>query len=200
MFKNLAWDKMNGLLPAIIQDANNGEVLMLGYMNNAALAETQKTGKVTFYSRSKQRLWIKGETSGHYLLLESIEPDCDNDALLILAKPTGPVCHKGTKTCFNSESSFALNTITQLQDIIQQRAQSEQTSSYTKQLVESGIKRIAQKVGEEGVEVALAAASGDKEELLQESADLLYHLLVLLQACDSQLGSVLEVLSKRKEN
>lgn len=197
MFEDLAWDKMNGLLPAIIQNSLSGDVLMLGYMNKAALEQTINSGKVTFYSRSKQKLWVKGETSGNTLFLTTIIPDCDNDALLILAKPEGPTCHKGSNSCFNSDTTFSLGLLTKLQQTIVQRAESTEPSSYTKQLLGSGRKRMAQKVGEEGVEVAIAASSGDRDELLNESADLIYHLLVLLYGFGYQLDNVLDILMQR---
>lgn len=191
----LAWEKMNFLLPAVVQDAYDGRVLMMAYMNREALEKTIKTGKVTFWSRSREALWIKGETSGNFLDLVQVIADCDNDSLLILARPHGPVCHLNTPTCFDCEDKEipSLQFLSELERLIRQREQERPPGSYTTELFESGVKRIAQKVGEEAVETALAATSGDKEELLDESADLLYHLLVLLHS----QGVSLEALSER---
>ena len=197
MIENLNWAKMNNLIPAIIQHADSGQVLMLGYMNPQALEQTRQTRMVTFYSRSKKRLWVKGEHSGNYLQLVSMQLDCDGDALLILALPQGPTCHTGAMSCFNTEQTFSLHFLLQLEQIIQHRTAADDSSSYTRSLLESGIKRIAQKVGEEGVEVALAALAGTSQELLAESADLLFHLLLLLQAKGCNLQKVLRVLQNR---
>ncbi len=196
---SLAWDKMQSLLPAIVQDAFDGRVLMQGYMNSEALRVTQKTGWVTFWSRNREQLWTKGETSGNYLELVAIDTDCDRDCLLIRARPLGLSCHLGTDTCFDGKVSVApdLAFLATLERLIAARDAARPVASYTSELLESGVKRIAQKVGEEGVETALAGVAGDDQELLNESADLLYHLLVLLRSRKLELRSVLEVLSAR---
>jgi len=193
----LAWDKMDGLLPCIVQDKNTGTVQMLGYMNQDALTKTLETGKVTFYSRSKNRLWMKGETSGNTLDLHQLTVDCDQDALLALVTPNGPTCHLGTNSCWNDEAEPTLAFLGQLNRVLGERKGADPESSYTARLYNKGIKRIAQKVGEEGVETALAATVHDLEELKNESADLLYHLLVLLQASDVELSEVMDVLKNR---
>ncbi len=177
----LAWDKMGGLLPALVQDEGTGQVLMLGYMNAEALAATLASGFVTFFSRSKQRLWKKGETSGNCLNLRGVYSDCDSDALLVLADPTGPVCHLGTSSCFEAPMPQA-GWLRVLSDIIAQRARSGDDSSYTRRLLDEGVPRIAQKIGEEGVELALAAVSREVDGCIAESADLIYHLSVLMEA------------------
>ena len=195
----LEWDKMDGLLPAIIQDAFDGRVLMQAYMNRDALAHSIESGSVTFWSRSRQQLWTKGETSGNTLELVDIHADCDNDCLLVRANPTGPACHRNTDTCFDDESSVTpeLAFLASLERLIAQRNSDRPEGSYTTRLFEAGVKRIAQKVGEEGVETALAATTGDGEELLNESADLLYHLLVLLRARNLELSDLTAVLRSR---
>jgi phosphoribosyl-ATP pyrophosphohydrolase/phosphoribosyl-AMP cyclohydrolase len=195
----LAWEKMNFLLPAIVQDAFDGRVLMQGFMSRDALKKTITSGKVTFWSRSRQELWTKGETSGNFLDLVQVIADCDNDSLLVLAKPHGPTCHLNTPTCFDCEGmeSPSIQFLSELERVISQRDKERPPGSYTTDLFESGVKRIAQKVGEEGVETALAAAAGDKEELLSESADLVYHLLVLLRSRGLGLDQVISVLSSR---
>jgi len=194
---DLDWAKGDGLLPAIVQHADDGRVLMLGYMNAEALEATRSSERVTFYSRSKQRLWTKGESSGHYLELVEMLADCDRDTLLVLARPIGPTCHTGTETCFGDGRIPPVGFLAELSTTIRGRAGADPTESYTARLLSEGVKRCAQKVGEEGVEVALAAASGDRDELESEAADLLYHLLVCLEASGSDLDSVLEVLLKR---
>jgi phosphoribosyl-ATP pyrophosphohydrolase/phosphoribosyl-AMP cyclohydrolase len=196
---SLAWEKMDGLIPAIVQDAFDGRVLMQGYMNKDALKVTLESGQVTFWSRSRQQLWTKGETSRHYLDLVDIHPDCDSDSLLIRARQEGPTCHLGLDTCFDTEARVIpeLAFLADLERVIIQRDKERPVDSYTTKLLEAGIKRIAQKVGEEGVETALAAAAGDDEELLNESADLIYHLLVLLRSRKLELGSLVEVLKIR---
>lgn len=196
LIQELAWEKMQGLLPAIVQDHQTSAVLMLGYMNIAALEQTIATGLVTFYSRSKNKLWTKGETSGNYLKLTAITTDCDKDTLLISANPTGPVCHTGTKTCFG-DSSSGWTFIRQLEDTIAERESNRGANSYTAKLFDAGIQRIAQKVGEEGVEVALASIAQEKNKVAEESADLLYHLFVLLRARDLKFMDVVEVLKSR---
>lgn len=192
----LDWEKVDNLMPAVIQHAVSGEVLMLGYMNQEALNVTQSSGKVTFYSRTKARLWTKGETSEHYLNVVSITPDCDNDTLLILVNPVGPTCHKGNNSCFHpAETDWAF--LYQLEELLASRKTADPESSYTAKLYASGTKRIAQKVGEEGVEVALAATVNDRFELKNEASDLVYHLLVLLQDQDLNLSAVIENLRQR---
>jgi phosphoribosyl-ATP pyrophosphohydrolase/phosphoribosyl-AMP cyclohydrolase len=193
----LDWAKGDGLLPAVVQHWQTGTVLMLGYMNAEALAQTQQSGKVTFYSRSKQRLWTKGETSGHFLLLESVRVDCDNDTLLIQAKPVGPTCHNGTESCFGDGSEPPLAFLAELDALVAQRERERPAGSYTTKLFESGIRRIAQKVGEEGVETALAAVVQDEAALRSESADLIFHLLVLLRARGIDFADVVAELRAR---
>jgi len=175
----LDWAKTDGLIPAIVQDADNLRVLMLGYMDRAALDKTRATGKVTFFSRSKQRLWTKGEASGHILQLVDIKADCDNDTLLILARPHGPTCHLLRASCFPNAPA---NIIAELSKLIQTRERERPEDSYTTTLFNGPLRRIAQKVGEEGVETALAAVTEDDNALIGEAADLVYHLLVLLRA------------------
>ncbi len=191
----LAWEKQDGLLPAIVQDADSHRVLMLGYMSREALAKTLELRQVTFFSRSKQRLWTKGESSGHALALVSLEVDCDNDTLLVQARPHGPTCHLGTQSCFPSAPGSELGD---LDDLIRRREADRPPGSYTTKLFESGIKRIAQKVGEEGLETALGAVVEDDEALLGEAADLVYHLLVLLRMRGLSLADVERVLATRR--
>ena len=196
----LQWQKMDGLIPAIVQDAFDGRVLMQAYMNRDALASSLDTSNVTFWSRSRKELWTKGETSGNTLLLVSIHADCDGDCLLVLAIPSGPACHRNTDTCFDSDKNKVmpeLAFLAGLERLIARREAERPEGSYTTKLFEAGIKRIAQKVGEEGVETALAAVAGDREELVNESADLLYHLLVLLRASNLDLSDVITVLGSR---
>lgn len=187
----------DGLVPAIIQDDCTGKVLMLGFMNKEALDLTVKTNRATFYSRSRKRIWVKGEESGNFLLVKSIRSDCDQDTLLIKADPTGPVCHTGTDTCWNETNESALFFIDELEKTIQQRKNSGDEKSYTSGLLKSGINKVAQKVGEEAVELVIEAKDNDKEKFLGEAADLLFHYLVLLQAKDFSLKDVTEVLYKR---
>jgi phosphoribosyl-ATP pyrophosphohydrolase/phosphoribosyl-AMP cyclohydrolase len=194
----LDWDKVDNLMPAIVQHAISGEVLMMGYMNQEALAVTQQTGKVTFFSRTKQRLWTKGESSGNVLNVVNIYPDCDNDTLLILANPVGPTCHLGNNSCFAPAASD-WGFLYQLEQLLASRKSADPASSYTAKLYASGTKRIAQKVGEEGVETALAATVNDREELTNEASDLMYHLLVLLQDQDLNLSKVIGRLRERHE-
>ncbi len=193
------WEKVGGLVPAIVQDFNSGQVLMMGYMNRDALAKTAASGKVTFFSRSKSRLWTKGETSGNVLQLKNIALDCDNDTLLVKADPIGPTCHTGTTTCWDGDSQpeSQMVWLYQLEQLLAQRKNADPDSSYTASLYARGTKRISQKVGEEGVEVALAATSGDKAELVCESADLMYHLLVLLQDQGLSMNDVIDKLRER---
>jgi len=185
----------DGLVPAIIQDAITGKVLMLGFMNAEALSKTIAEGKVTFFSRSKQRLWTKGEASNNFLLVKEIIKDCDNDTLLIKASPTGPVCHTGADTCFNEQnSSFSLE---KLESIIAERKNNPVDGSYTASLFAKGINKIAQKVGEEAVELVIESKDDNNEKFLGEAADLLYHYLVLLQAKNCKLENIINVLAQR---
>lgn len=186
----------DGLVPAVIQDATTGKVLMLGYMNAEALEQTKVSGKVTFFSRSKNRLWIKGETSGNFLLLQEILLDCDKDCLLVKVKPAGPVCHTGNDTCFN-ENNVSETFINQLEAIISVRKQSNDTSSYTSSLFQKGINKIAQKVGEEAVELVIEAKDNNDDLFVNEAADLMYHYLVLLHAKGFTFSDVLQVLQER---
>jgi phosphoribosyl-ATP pyrophosphohydrolase/phosphoribosyl-AMP cyclohydrolase len=195
----LDFGKDDGLLPATVQHAFDGRVLMQAWMNREALEKTLQTGRVTFFSRSRQQLWTKGETSSHYLMLKAAHSDCDNDSLLILAEPLGPTCHRGTDSCFDDDKTVApgLAFLARLENLVAYRDWQRPDGSYTTSLLESGIRRIAQKVGEEGVETALAASNGDDEEVRNESADLLYHLLVMLRARQIPLSSVVETLEQR---
>src|SRR5215472_5126155 len=174
----LDWPKGDGLLPAIVQHWPTGEVLMLGYMNAEALAATQSSGKVTFWSRSKQRLWMKGESSSHVLALKSIRADCDADTLLVQAEPHGPTCHLGTSSCFGENVRSPLGFLAELDALVAQRHAERPEGSYTTRLFDDGVRRIAQKVGEEGVETSLAAVAQGDEELVGEAADLVFHLTV----------------------
>ena len=197
----LAWEKMGGLIPCIVQDAWSADVLMQGYMNEEALTQTLQTGAVTFYSRSKERLWTKGETTGHTLQFVSASADCDRDSILVLAKPQGPTCHLGNRTCWEKSEQSLLGELAHLTRTIQTRAANQETDkSYTAKLLSDGVRRCAQKVGEEGVEVALAAVAQDDDALLNESADLLYHLLVVLEARNLSLGDVTQVLRDRRKS
>lgn len=199
-YDQLDWDKStDGLLPVVIQDQDTMKVLMLGYMNKEALDKTLELGQVTFFSRSKQRLWTKGETSGNTLALTSVDIDCDHDTLLIFAKPAGPTCHTGDVTCFGAQDDVAgLSFLAELGQLIEGRKQDKPEDSYTAKLFCEGRERISQKVGEEGVEVALAhMSSGNKEKILSESADLIYHLSVLLAHEDLSLVDVCKVLKDR---
>jgi len=197
--KELAWKKMNNLIPAIIQHAATGAVLMQGYMNQESLAATLSTGKATFFSRSKQSLWIKGETSGNFLNVEQILTDCDQDSLLIACTPVGPSCHLGTESCFPEQKLTQQNFLSQLEQVIASRKGDDPKESYTAHLFSRGTTKMAQKVGEEGVEVALAAVAETKEDLLGECADLLYHTLVLLADQEIDLREVMAVLQQRHE-
>lgn len=187
--------KQGGLVPAVVQDADTGQVLMLGYMNAEALATTLESGRVTFYSRSKGRLWTKGESSGNVLELVSIKQDCDADALLVHARPRGPTCHLGTASCFGKAQSGGV--LGQLDALIDARSASRPQGSYTTRLFEAGLPRMAQKLGEEGVEAALAAVTGDEHALVGEAADLIFHLLVLLRARGLSLADVEHLLADR---
>ena len=191
---SLAWDRGGGLVAAVVQDALSGSVLMLGYMDREALAHTRRSGFVTFYSRSRQRLWTKGETSGHRLELVSLAPDCDGDALLVRALPQGPTCHRGCPSCFGEARGDVLD---ELDALVARRALERPAGSYTTSLFDAGTRRIAQKVGEEAVETALAAVAQDDAALLSEAADLFFHLLVLLRARGLGWGQLRETLRER---
>ncbi len=197
----LDWSKGNGLIPAVIQHFGTAQVLMLGYMNPAALRITTETGRVTFFSRTKNRLWTKGESSGNFLDVIDIAVDCDNDSLLIAAKPNGPVCHRGTRSCFADDTAApaaqSFEFLGQLENIIAQRVADRPEGSYTARLWNEGLTRMAQKVGEEGVEVALAAATQQDEQLIEESADLLFHLALLLKSRNRSLANVVQALQLR---
>ena len=188
----------DGLLPAIVQDATTKTVLMLGYMNEEALQHTQASGKVTFFSRSKQRLWTKGEESGHFLNLVSLKSDCDQDTLLIQAEPQGPTCHKGTDSCWGEENKASYGFLTELENTIAQRKAADDDDSYVASLFRKGINKIAQKVGEEAVETVIEAKDNDEALFLNESADLLFHYLILLQAKGYQLSDIVRTLEERK--
>lgn len=196
---NIDFEKMNGLVPAIVQDAMSGKVLMQGYMNEEALAKTQETGKVTFFSRSKNRLWTKGETSGNFMDLVSMAVDCDGDAILVKAKPNGPVCHTGADTCFFEVNASKTGFIDELRAIIKDRKNNPSDQSYTASLFAKGINKVAQKVGEEAVEIVIEAKDDNKELFLGEAADLLFHYLVLLEAKGYELDEVMEVLMERHQ-
>ena len=192
---NIDFKKGNGLVPAIIQDNNTLQVLMAGYMNEEAYNKTVSEGRVTFYSRSKKRLWTKGETSGNYLIVNSITTDCDNDALLIKVSPTGPVCHTGSKSCFGPELSKGF--IYQLENIISRRIDGNAEASYTNQLYRKGINKVAQKVGEEAIELVIEAKDDNTELFKNEAADLLYHFLILLKTRNVAFEDIEEVLRER---
>lgn len=195
--ESLAWDKMNNLIPAIIQHQDTGAVLMQGYMNQASLALTIETKKATFFSRSKQALWVKGETSGNFLIVSQILADCDQDSLLFACRPTGPTCHLGTESCFPEQELTQQNFLSLLEQVIASRKGDSPEKSYTAHLFSRGTTKIAQKVGEEGVEVALAAVAETREDLLGECADLFYHTLVLLQDQNIAMSEVMAVLQQR---
>jgi phosphoribosyl-ATP pyrophosphohydrolase/phosphoribosyl-AMP cyclohydrolase len=191
----LDFKKSGGLIPCIVQDSETHSVLMLGYMNEEALAKTIREKRITFFSRTKQRLWTKGETSGNYLELVSIKTDCDKDTLLIKAHPIGPVCHLGTDTCFGEKNEA--RELAFLERTIVDRKKNPKPGSYTNKLLDSGINKIAQKVGEEAVELVIEAKDNDKEKFLGEAADLMYHYLVLLASKNHSLDEVIDVLKKR---
>lgn len=193
----LDFEKVDGLIPAIIQDNETSKVLMLGYMNKEALEKTQATGKVTFYSRTKQRLWTKGEESGNFLNLVSMEADCDKDTLLIKVNPVGPVCHTGSDTCFGEKNTEDILFFKYLQGFIQKRHKEMPEGSYTTSLFESGINRMAQKVGEEALESVIEACNGTDERLIYESADMLYHLIVMLTSKGLSIEDLAVELQKR---
>lgn len=193
----LNYKRGSGLIPAIIQDAKTNIVLMLAYMNEQSLKTTRKTGRVTFYSRSRDRLWTKGETSGNYLIMKEILPDCDSDTLLIKVEPVGPACHTGSDTCFNEENKYNGSFLYQLEKIIDDRKKKPTNKSYTSSLFKKGLHKIAQKVGEEAVEVIIDAIDNKKNLLKEEISDLLYHLLVLMAEKEITLQDIEVVLKKR---
>lgn len=196
----LDWSKGDGLLPVVVQHARTGQVLMTAFMNEAALEATRSLGRVTFYSRSKQRLWTKGETSGHFLKLVDLAADCDSDAILVLAEPAGPTCHTGADSCFGDRISTPAQRIAflgELEHVIAQRIADKPEGSYTARIWSQGPTRMAQKVGEEGVEVALAAVTQEDDRLVGEAADLLYHLTLLLKSRDLSLARVVAELEQR---
>jgi phosphoribosyl-ATP pyrophosphohydrolase/phosphoribosyl-AMP cyclohydrolase len=189
--------KGNGLAPAIIQDKNTMQVLMLGYMNEEAFEKTKTEGKVTFFSRSKNRLWTKGETSGNFLMVEDIQIDCDDDTILIKAQPNGPTCHTGSTSCFKEET--AKGFLYQLEQTISERIDNDFENSYTNKLFKSGINKIAQKVGEEAIELVIEAKDDDANLFKNEAADLLYHFMILLKSKDMKLQEIEEILKERSK-
>jgi len=202
LVSSIDWQKGQGMVPVIVQDAHRLTVLMLGMMTPEALLHTERTGLVTFYSRSKQRLWTKGESSGSYLKVVSMHVDCDRDALLVKADPQGPTCHRQTTSCFDDEAKAldeGLGFLLELEGIIAARLKQPTPQSYTARLMAEGMTRLAQKVGEEGLEVALAAATGERQQLLEESADLMFHWLLLLNAQGASLFDVIRVLKRRHQ-
>ena len=195
--ESLAWDKMDGLLPATVQDAETGQVLMLGYMSRESLVATLRSGKATFYSRSREALWEKGETSGNSLAVTGILADCDDDALLVRAVPAGPTCHLGTTSCFGAEGAQGAGFLGALRRIVRERAGADPVESYTARLLGEGVQRVAQKIGEEGVELALAAVGPDRQPVAEEGADLLYHLCVLMEARGLEWDDIAAILAER---
>ena len=198
--RQLDWNKGGGLLPAVVQDARTGRVLMLGYMNEESLRRTLADGKVVFFSRTRNEIWTKGETSGHFLEVVQVSTDCDNDTILVLANPIGPTCHKGTLSCFAEAlepDATRIAFLASLEATIAQRIAESPEGSYTSKLYARGLGRMAQKVGEEGVETALAAVTREDPELIGECADLLYHLLVLLKARNLSLDRIVQELASR---
>lgn len=193
----LDFDKVGGLIPAIIQDNETNKVLMLGYMNEEALSLTQKNGKVTFFSRTKNRLWTKGEESGNFLNVVSIKEDCDQDTLLIKVNPVGPVCHTGSDTCFEEKNEEDIMFLKHLQQFIEKRHKEMPEGSYTSSLFNSGVNRMAQKVGEEAIESVIEACNGTDERLVYESADMIYHLIVLLTSKGLSIEDLARELKKR---
>lgn len=191
------FEKENGLVPAVIQDAQTGKVLMLGYMNKESLQQTQDTGRVTFFSRSKKRLWTKGESSKNYLNLVGISVDCDNDSLLVKVNPEGPTCHTGTDTCWEESNESNTLFLDYLTDVIKKRRQADPSESYTAFLFSKGINKVAQKVGEEAVELVIEAKDNDTDLFKNEAADLLFHYMMLLEAKDFSLQDIISVLQER---
>lgn len=197
--KTANFNKNNdGLLPAIVQDAQTLKVLMLGYMNQEALEKTQSSGKVTFFSRSKQRLWTKGEESGNFLKLVSVKVDCDQDTLLITASPEGPTCHQGTDTCWGEDNASGLSYVKELEAVIEDRKKNPSKESYVSSLFDKGIHKIAQKVGEESVETVIEAIADNEPLFMEEAADLFFHYLILLKSKGKRLEDVLAILEERK--
>lgn len=196
---NIDFEKGNGLVPTIIQDATTRTVLMLGYMNAEAVQQTRTTGKVTFFSRSKNRLWVKGEESGNFLHLVDMQVDCDNDTLLVLVHPQGPTCHKGTDTCWNADNRAHFGFLSTLQSTIADRYANPDPKSYTSQLFAKGMNKVAQKVGEEAVELVIEAKDDNRDLFLNEAADLMYHYLILLRAKGFGLEDVVKVLEGRQK-
>jgi len=197
--KTANFNKNNdGLLPAIVQDAQTLKVLMLGYMNQEALEKTQSSGKVTFFSRSKQRLWTKGEESGNFLKLVSVKVDCDQDTLLITASPEGPTCHQGTDTCWGEDNESGLSYVKELEAVIEDRQKNPSKESYVSSLFDKGINKIAQKVGEESVETVIEAIADNEPLFMEEAADLFFHYLILLKSKGKRLEDVLAILEERK--
>ena len=197
LVSKIDFEKGGGLAPAIVQDADTLQVLMLGYMNADAVAKTQDTQLVTFYSRSRDTLWTKGETSGNSLALVSLDIDCDKDTILVKARPAGPTCHEGTVSCFGDKGASGVGFLAYLENLIENRKGADADSSYTAKLLQGPLRRAAQQVGEEGVETALAAVAETDDKLTSEAADLIYHLLVLLAAKDVKFDSVIEELQRR---
>ncbi len=193
----LDYSKLNGLVPAVIQDARTKNVLMVGFMNEEAYNKTVESGKVTFFSRTKNRLWTKGEESGNFLNVVSIQQDCDNDTLLVMAIPAGPTCHKGTDTCFGTENKAGVQFFEYLQDFIERRHREMPEGSYTTSLFQKGINRMSQKVGEEAVETVIEATNGTDDRLIYEASDLMYHLIVLLTSKGHRIEELAEELKKR---
>ena len=200
MIDKINFKKENGLVPCIIQDINTLQVLMLGYMNREAFEETMKSKRVTFFSRSKNRLWQKGEESGNYLNFKSIELDCDNDALLIKVVPIGSTCHTGSKTCWNEEEATRFGVLERLENVISDRINIPNEKSYVSDLMSKGINKVAQKVGEEAVELVIEAKDSNDDLFLSEGADLLFHVLILLQAKGHKLKDVIQVLESREKS
>ncbi|KAA6350551.1 Phosphoribosyl-AMP cyclohydrolase [termite gut metagenome] len=196
----LDFDKVNDLMPAIIQDNQTNKVLMMGYMNREAYDITVETGKVTFFSRTKQRLWTKGEESGNFLYVVSLKEDCDKDTLLIKVNPAGPVCHTGTDTCWGEKNEEEVMFLKQLQDFIDKRHEEMPENSYTTSLFQSGVNRMAQKVGEEAVEMIIEATNGTDERMVYEGSDLLYHLIVLLSSKGYRIEDLVRELKERHSN
>jgi len=199
LIESINWEKVGGLIPAIIQNSTTAEVLMLGYMNPEALEISIKQNKVVFFSRTKNRLWLKGETSGNELIIKKISLDCDQDSILILVEPIGQTCHLGQNSCYGNTMTKLNRAINDLEQTINQRKLSMPENSYTTALIRSGINKISQKVGEEAVEVVIAAINEDNKSLINETADLIYHLLVLLSVKNISLNDVSECLSHRKK-
>ena len=199
LINSIAWDKGDGLVPAIIQDVSTGDVLMLGYMNKESLTQTYTSKKVTFFSRSKQRLWVKGESSGNELSLVSIAVDCDQDTLLVKSHPIGPTCHTGSQTCFGERGFSSISFLAELEKTIQSRKEQKVDYSYTSRLFNDGINKIAQKVGEEGVETVIAGLAEDDASLIGEASDLIYHLIVLLTERNLTLNDIVTELKKRSK-